>query len=55
MLFAIIIVGKCIACVVWRIDTNTFDTAGIILFKRFQRKQIITMNQHIAIPRFAVR
>ena len=54
MLFAIIIVGKCIACVVWRIDTNTFNTAGIILFERFQRKQIVPVNQHIAIPRSAI-
>ncbi len=55
MFYAIIIVSKRISRIVWRIDVNTFDTAGIVLFERFQRKQIIAVNQHIAIPRLAVR
>ena len=55
MFYAIVVVREGIARIVRWVDIDTFDTAGIILFKRFQRKQIITMNQHIAIPRFAVR
>ena len=33
--------------IIRRVDIDTFDLSGVFRFQRFQRKQIIPMNQHI--------
>ncbi len=43
----IIIMLKRGSRIIWRIYVNTLDFSGIFAFKRFQRKQIIAVNQHI--------
>ena len=50
----IIVMLKRTSCVVGRIDIDTFDGTRIVLFESFESKQVIAMNEHIAIPRLPV-
>ena len=45
MLQAIVIVIKCGSGVVWRIYENAFDLAGKLLFKGFEREQVVAENE----------
>ena len=47
MLHTIIVMLKSVACVVWRIDVDTFYLPGKLLFQRLERKKVVAMNEHI--------
>lgn len=48
MLKTIIIMLKCSPSIVRRVNVNTLDLPGILLFKGFQGQQIVAMDEHIA-------
>ena len=50
----IIVMFERIARIVGRIDIDTFDGTRIVLFEGFEGKQIVAMDEHIAVPRFAI-
>ena len=47
MLNTIVIMFKRGAGVIWRVDIDAFDFSGKLLFQRFQRKEIVAMDQQI--------
>ena len=55
MFQAIIVMRKGITSVIRRVDIDTFDLILKCINERAEGKQIVTMDQHIARPRFPIR
>ncbi len=47
MLDAVIVMLESISGIVWRIDVDTLDFPGIILFKRFQCEEVVAVDEHV--------
>ena len=54
MFYIIVIVLKRTTCIVWRVNVNTLNLSGKVLFKGAERKKIVAVNEHIARPRFPI-
>ncbi len=50
----IIVMLKSTTCIVRRVNVNTFYLPSEILFESAEREKIVTMNEHIARPRFPI-
>ena len=50
----VIIVFKSTTSIVWWINVNTFDLPGKVLLKSAECEKIVTVDEHIARPRFPV-
>ncbi len=54
MFYIIIVLFKCVSCIIWWVYIYAFDLSGKVLLKGFQSKQVVSVNEHIAQPGFPV-
>ena len=54
MLNTIIVLVEGVASIVRRVYVNTFNSTCEVFFKSAEREEIITVNKHIARPRFPI-